>query len=56
VQLPTPSVRYILRGRTYIEDRGDGVAVRTLVQDELASVLSKTFGVELPSGLRIPDS
>jgi len=56
VQLPTPAVRYILRGRAFTEDRGDEVALRTLADDELASVLIETFGVELPPGVAIPHS
>jgi N-hydroxyarylamine O-acetyltransferase len=55
-QLPTPAVRYILRGRAFTQDRGEDVAVRTLADDELGSVLAQTFGVELPPGLRIPES
>jgi N-hydroxyarylamine O-acetyltransferase len=54
VQLPTPAIRYILRGRTLTEDRGDDLAMRTVAEDELASVLANTFGVELPPGVRMP--
>jgi N-hydroxyarylamine O-acetyltransferase len=56
VQLPTPAVRYILRGRALTEDRGEDVTVRTLADEELASVLARTFRVELPSRLCIPDA
>lgn len=54
-QLPSPSVRYALRGRVLTEDRGGAFVTRTLTTDEeLAAVLSRNFGVELPPGVQLP--
>jgi N-hydroxyarylamine O-acetyltransferase len=41
-----PDVRRILRDRDYSEDRGGGVATRTLGVDEIPDVLAKEFGLE----------
>jgi N-hydroxyarylamine O-acetyltransferase len=54
-QLPSPTVRYALRGRMLAEDRGGVPRTRILATDEaLATVLSRDFGLELPPGLPLP--
>ena len=53
VQLPTPEVRYILRNRELVLDRGQSVTRRMLADDdELLSVLAETFGLRFPAGTR----
>lgn len=53
VQLPTPEVRYMLRNREFVLDRGGTVTHRTLADnDELLAVLAQTFGLRFPAGTR----
>ena len=53
VQLPTPEVRYMLRNRELVLDRGGTVTRRVLADDdELLAVLAKTFGLRFPAGTR----
>jgi N-hydroxyarylamine O-acetyltransferase len=55
VQLPTPRVRYILRGNELIEDRGSEIVRRLLsADDDRRTILAETFGLELPSGVEPP--
>lgn len=55
VQLPGPEVRYVLRNREYIEDRGQTWTSRVLGDDdELLQVLAQTFGLRLPAGTSFP--
>ena len=52
-QLPTPEVRYRLRNRELMLDRGAGVSRRILADDdELLAVLAGTFGLRFPAGTR----
>jgi len=53
VQLPTPEVRYMLRNRELILDRGGTITHRVLADDdELLAVLAETFGLRFPAGTR----
>jgi N-hydroxyarylamine O-acetyltransferase len=53
VQLPTPEVRYRLRNRELVLDRGASVARRVLADDdELLAVLAEMFGLHFPAGTR----
>lgn len=53
VQLPTPQVRYRLRNRELVLDRGATVARRVLADDEeLLAVLAEIFGLRFPAGTR----
>jgi N-hydroxyarylamine O-acetyltransferase len=53
VQLPTPEVRYRLRNREFIQDRGTTVTRRELADDdELLAVLADVFGLRFPAGTR----
>ena len=53
VQLPTPEVRYRLRNREFIQDRGTTVTRRELADDdELLAVLAEEFGLRFPAGTR----
>lgn len=53
VQLPTPEVRYALRNRELILDRGGTITRRVLTDDaELLAVLAETFGLRFPAGTR----
>lgn len=53
VQLPTPEVRYRLRNRELLLDRGGTVTRRMLADDdELLAVLAETFGLRFPAGTR----
>ncbi len=53
VQLPTPEVRYRLRNRELVLDRGRTVTRRELADDdELLSVLAEVFGLRFPAGTR----
>lgn len=53
-QLPTPEVRYVLRGRELTLDRGETVATRTITRDEeLLAVLAETFGLHVEPGARL---
>jgi N-hydroxyarylamine O-acetyltransferase len=53
VQLPTPQVRYTLRGLELVEDRGGQISSRTVQGDEeLLDVLADTFGLAFPAGTR----
>jgi len=53
VQLPTPEVRYTLRNRELVLDRGGTVTRRVLADnDELLAVLAETFGLRFPDGTR----
>jgi N-hydroxyarylamine O-acetyltransferase len=55
VQLPTPEVRHLLRGRELIADRGGEIESRIVSdEDELLQVLAETFGLRFPAGTRIP--
>jgi len=55
VQLPTPAVRYILRDRELIAERGDDTEGRVVGDDdELRQVLADTFGLHVPAGTRFP--
>jgi N-hydroxyarylamine O-acetyltransferase len=48
-----PEVRRTLRDREYSEDRGSGIALRTLAgDDEVLDVLAGTFGLRFPAGTR----
>lgn len=52
-QLPTPDVRYILRNRKLLLDRGPTTESRVLADDaELLAVLADTFGLGFPAGTR----
>jgi N-hydroxyarylamine O-acetyltransferase len=52
-QLPTPEVRYKLRNRELILDRGPTVTRRTLADDdELLAALAEVFGLRFPAGTR----
>ena len=52
-QLPTPEVRYRLRNRELVLDRGAGVTRRVLADDEeLLAVLAEMFGLHFPAGTR----
>jgi N-hydroxyarylamine O-acetyltransferase len=52
-QLPTPEVRWVLRGMELVEDRGERVTTRALSgEEELLSVLEGTFGLRFPPGKR----
>ena len=53
VQLPAPEVRYMLRNRELVLDRGATVTRRMLADDdELLAVLAETFGLRFPAGTR----
>ena len=53
VQLPTPEVRYFLRNRELILDRGKKVTSRVLADDaELLAVLAEVFALRFPAGTR----
>ncbi|MGH8662603.1 MAG: arylamine N-acetyltransferase family protein [Burkholderiales bacterium] len=53
VQLPTPEVRYRLRNRELLLDRGGVITRRALADDdELLAVLDATFGLRFPAGTR----
>jgi N-hydroxyarylamine O-acetyltransferase len=53
VQLPTPEVRYTLRNREFVLDRGGTITRRMLADDdELLAVLAETFGLRFPAGTR----
>jgi N-hydroxyarylamine O-acetyltransferase len=53
VQLPTPEVRYMLRNRELVLDRGGTVTRRVLADDdELLTVLAEVFGLRFPAGAR----
>jgi len=52
-QLPTPEVRYLLRNRELVLDRGGTVTRRVLADDdELLAVLAEVFGLRFPAGTR----
>ena len=52
-QLPTPEVRYRLRNRELVLDRGATLIRRVLADDdELLAVLAETFGLSFPAGTR----
>jgi N-hydroxyarylamine O-acetyltransferase len=52
-QLPTPEVRYLLRNRELVLDRGATIASRVLADDdELLAVLAEVFGLRFPAGTR----
>jgi N-hydroxyarylamine O-acetyltransferase len=52
-QLPTPEVRYRLRNRELMLDRGANVTRRMLADDdELLAVLAEVFGLSFPAGTR----
>jgi len=52
-QLPTPEVRYRLRNRELVLDRGATATRRVLADDEdLLAVLAETFGLSFPAGTR----
>lgn len=52
-QLPTPEVRYRLRNRELVLDRGGSITRRELADDdELLSVLAELFGLRFPAGTR----
>ena len=54
-QLPTPAVRYILRGRELIEDRGAEVVTSTIAGEaDLRAILADRFGLNLPSDWTVP--
>jgi N-hydroxyarylamine O-acetyltransferase len=54
-QRTTPEARYSLRNRTFIVERAGEVREETLTNDdELRSVLAKTFGLEIPPETRFP--
>jgi N-hydroxyarylamine O-acetyltransferase len=54
-QLPTPEARYILRGREFTIDRGNGNATTRTLADaaEVRLVLADTFGLHLPPGANL---
>ena len=53
VQLPTPEVRYMLRNRELVLDRGGTLTRRMLADDdELLAVLAEAFGLHFPAGTR----
>ena len=53
VQLPTPEVRYMLRNRELVLDRGGTFTRRMLPgNDELLAVLAEIFGLRFPAGTR----
>jgi N-hydroxyarylamine O-acetyltransferase len=52
-QLPTPEVRYRLRNRELVLDRGGAVTRRELADDdELLAILAEMFGLRFPAGTR----
>ena len=52
-QLPTPEVRYLLRNRELVLDRGGTATRRVLADDdELLAVLAEVFGLRFPAGTR----
>jgi N-hydroxyarylamine O-acetyltransferase len=52
-QLPTPEIRYRLRNRELVLDRGATITRRVLADDdELFAVLAETFGLHFPAGTR----
>jgi len=52
-QLPTPDVRYVLRNRELVLDRGETITRRVLADDdELLAVLAEVFGLRFPAGTR----
>lgn len=52
----TPEVRYALRNRDLMTDRGNGVVEsRTVSDEELLSVLDQVFGLRFPSSTRLPN-
>jgi N-hydroxyarylamine O-acetyltransferase len=52
-QLPTPEVRYRLRNRELVQDRGTTVTRRVLADDdELLAVLAQVFALRFPAGTR----
>jgi N-hydroxyarylamine O-acetyltransferase len=54
VQHSTREARYIIRGRDYTIDRGDGAPVtRRIGEGEMPGLLQE-FGLRLPAGTRIP--
>lgn len=53
VQLPTPEVRWALRGIELVEDRGETESVHALgSRQELMETLTRVFGLRLPEGSR----
>jgi N-hydroxyarylamine O-acetyltransferase len=56
VQRITPEVRFALRNREFVTDRGTGAAeTRTVPDDELIGLLDRVFGLRLPPDTRFPD-
>lgn len=54
-QLQSPEVRYVIRNREFIEDRGSTRSTRTLADDDqLLGVLRECFGLDFPTGTRFP--
>lgn len=52
-QLPTPEVRYVLRGRQYTEGRSHEMTTRTIATDEeLLTLLAARFGLHFPADTR----
>jgi len=53
LQLPTPEVRYVLRGRQLTVTRGQTEEIRPVTEDELGALLADPFGIELEPGTRV---
>jgi N-hydroxyarylamine O-acetyltransferase len=53
LQLPTPEVRHVLRGRQLTVATGQAEEIRTVCEVELPSLLRETFGIELEPGTRL---
>ena len=52
-QRPTPVVRYGLRNREFVEERGAAVQTRTIDNDdEILTMLADVFGLRFPAGTR----
>lgn len=53
VQRPTPEVRYGLRNREFVEERGSAIHTQTIERDEeILEILGETFGLPFPAGTR----
>jgi N-hydroxyarylamine O-acetyltransferase len=51
-QRATPEARYTLRNYTFTEDSRDASFTQTLRRDEIAPVLRRVFGLDVPDGAR----
>jgi N-hydroxyarylamine O-acetyltransferase len=53
LQLPTPEVRHVLRGRRLSVNNGQTEEIRAVGEDELPALLADPFGIELEPGTRV---